>query len=94
MFFKYIILSFVFSIHSFSHPLAESCNYSPESTSHLSVHSNNKISSSNQYTSVSQHTSITKVYNKNNTFKYVTYGAIFSGILYLFYKIWKAHHNG
>lgn len=86
MLFKFIILSFIFSI-SLS-PRAEfvPTEQSPQNTHHVFVQSHNTISSSNQYTYV------TKIY-KDNSFKYVTYGVIFSGIIYLFYKIWKAHHD-
>lgn len=55
----------------------------------LSINSHND----NSVNHTEQNTSVTKIYNKNNSFKYVTFGAIFGGILFVIYKIWKANHD-
>lgn len=44
----------------------------------------------NSYNSTTEkYTTVNKIYHKNNTFKYVTFGIIFSTLLIIFYRVLK-----
>lgn len=89
MFFKYIIISLSLipcAFSSFSDPTNPTINKSFKSYNSTSNFSTTTINN-NHYSSVSNH------YHKNNRTKYIVQGIAISGILFLLYKIWKAHRD-